>query len=556
MTLPVRHDDTVRSRRKSRSALQVDSNAAPGRIASGTSETGAERKRNASARPSASQCSAAPLEPSRLENAVRAAVGEQNYQHWFGRSCRLQVSGDRLLIRVPNPFILNWMLKRFRTELSVAAQRLLGPSGVCHFEVDAGLSGVVESATVTESVAVAVEGSGAGNSARAVPERTIADQPALLAVAEVGATARRQVPQKVDSATSDVAGRRRFRDFSSFVAGECNSLAVLAARQICGNPGQKFNPLFIYGSTGTGKTHLLEAIYSQMRADHPKLRTMYLTSEAFTNYFTAALAGRTVASFRQKFRNVDVLIVDNIEFLDNKRATQEEFLHTVVQVIEHGGQVVISSDRHPKMLTKHREELTTRFLSGLVCRMEDPDEETRRRLVHSLSVGCQTVFSAGVVELLVRRGGRGARELQGVVNQLHTFSQLTGRKITESVVRELLGGLQDECRRLIRIGDVEKAVCEVFGVSATDLRSASRRKALAVPRAIAMFLSRKMTKCAYREIGAWFGGRDHSTVVAAEKRVSAIVISGEAPGLPTLTSCRSMSELIDYLERQVSSMAS
>lgn len=141
---------------------------------------------------------------------------------------------------------------------------------------------------MTESVAVAVEGSGAGNSARAVPERTIADQPALLAVAEVGATARRQVPQKVDSATSDVAGRRRFRDFSSFVAGECNSLAVLAARQICGNPGQKFNPLFIYGSTGTGKTHLLEAIYSQMRADHPKLRTMYLTSEAFTNYFTAA----------------------------------------------------------------------------------------------------------------------------------------------------------------------------------------------------------------------------------------------------------------------------
>jgi chromosomal replication initiator protein len=377
----------------------------------------------------------------------------------------------------------------------------------------------------------------------------------VLAVAEAGVAIRR-VGVQAESVSSDTAGRRRFRDFSSFVAGECNSLAVLAGRQICLNPGQKFNPLFIYGSTGTGKTHLLEAIYSQMRADHPKLRTMYLTSEAFTNYFTAALAGRTVASFRQKFRNVDVLIVDNIEFLDNKRATQEEFLHTVVQVIEHGGQVVISSDRHPKMLTKHREELTTRFLSGLVCRMEDPDEETRRRLVQSLLVGSSVSFSAGVVDLLVRRGGRGVRELQGAVNQLQTFSQLTGRRVTESAVREMLGGLQEECRRLIRIGDVEKAVCDAFGVSATDLRSASRRKALAVPRAIAMFLSRKLTKSAYREIGAWFGGRDHSTVVAAEKRVAGLIDSNDAPALPTLTSCRSMSELMEHLERQISSLAS
>jgi len=188
--------------------------------------------------------------------------------------------------------------------------------------------------------------------------------------------------------------------------------------------------------------------------------------------------------------------------------------------------------------------------------MEDPDEETRRRLVQSLLAGGSVSLSAGVVDLLVRRGGRGARELQGAVNQLQTFSQLTGRRVTESAVREMLGGLQDECRRLIRIGDVEKAVCDAFGVSATELRSASRRKALAVPRAIAMFLSRKMTKSAYREIGAWFGGRDHSTVVAAEKRVAALIESDNAPELPTLTSCRSMSELIEHLERQISSLAS
>ena len=160
------------------------------------------------------------------------------------------------------------------------------------------------------------------------------------------------------------------------------------------------------------------------------------------------------------------------------------------------------------------------------------------------------------MDLLVRRGGRGARELQGVVNQLQTFTQLTGRRITESVVRDMLGNLQEECRRLIRISDVEKAVSEAFGVTAAELRSASRRKALAIPRAIAMFLSRRLTNSAYREIGAWFGGRDHSTVVAAEKRVAAQVSAGDVPGLPTLTTCRSMAELIEYLERQVTSMAS
>ena len=555
MTQPVRHDDTVRSRRKSCTTGPPVVSPVPDGLVAGAAVVRSRKHPSVSKRNSASGSVALVPAAAALSEAVRNAVGEQNYQHWFCRSCRLQVDGERLVICVANPFILNWMLKRFRTELSSAAQRLLGPSGVCHFEVDVALSASAVPVPGSEVVSDGAVGAVVRSADRRVSPVASVDQPAALAVAEVGVAVRRAGTQ-AEPVSSDTAGRRRFRDFASFVAGECNSLAVLAGRQICSNPGQKFNPLFVYGSTGTGKTHLLEAIYSQMRSEHPKLRTMYLTSEAFTNYFTAALAGRTVASFRQKFRNVDVLIVDNIEFLDNKRATQEEFLHTVVQVIEHGGQVVISSDRHPRMLTKHREELTTRFLSGLVCRMEDPDEETRRRLVQSLLAGGSVSLSAGVVDLLVRRGGRGARELQGAVNQLQTFSQLTGRRVTESAVREMLGGLQDECRRLIRIGDVEKAVCDAFGVSATELRSASRRKALAVPRAIAMFLSRKMTKSAYREIGAWFGGRDHSTVVAAEKRVAALIESDNAPELPTLTSCRSMSELIEHLERQISSLAS
>jgi len=504
-----------------------------------------------------------------LENAVKASVGEQNYQHWFHRRSRFSVSGDQLVVHVPNPFILNWMLKRFRTPLVHAARKLLGASAGCQFEVDETLlkaladSPASAPAPVDQTAHAGAQSpsdivASIGTSAdAAVNARTL---PVAQAVRSLQ---RRTSPgnsthQAATASPDDLAGntRRRYRTFDSFVTGECNDLAALAARQVAASPGERYNPLFIYGSTGTGKTHLLEAICSETRRAFPGRNVMYLTSEAFTNCFTAALAARTVPSFRQRFRNVDVLLIDNIEFLDNKRATQEEFLHTIVQVSDHGGQVVISADRHPKMLSKHRDELTTRFLSGLVCRMEPPDPETGRKLLMSLCAASKAVFSEDAVDCILRRCSRNIRELQGAVNQLESQFLLNGRRITATVVRNLLGGMEEECRRLVRISDVEKLVCEIFGVNATDLRSPSRRKAVTVPRSIAMFLARKLTQSAYREIGNYFGGRDHSTVVAAEKRVAGQLAAGAPVGLPVALSCRSLTDLLDELERRLLSAAS
>lgn len=521
-----------------------------------------------SAHPVAGQQHAHVHSPDALETAVKATVGDQNYQHWFQRRCRFSVSGDQLLVHVPNPFILNWMLKRFRTPLVQAARRLLGASASCQFEVDDSLlqaqsdSAVVAQSgpehagvlTVASAEALAIAGDSAksGGTTQTLP------------VGEaVRSLPRRTSPKSTSNPSSsphfdELAGnaRRRFRTFDSFITGECNNLAALAARQVAASPGDRYNPLFIYGSTGTGKTHLLEAICSETRRTFPGRNVMYLTSEAFTNCFTAALAARTVPSFRQRFRNVDILLIDNIEFLDNKRATQEEFLHTIVQVSDHGGQVVISADRHPKMLSKHREELTTRFLSGLVCRMEPPDPETGRKLLKSLCTASKAVFSDDALDCILRRCSRNIRELQGAVNQLESQFLLTGRRITATVVRTLLGGMEDECRRLVRISDIEKLVCEIFGVTATDLRSPSRRKAVTIPRSIAMFLARKLTQSAYREIGNYFGGRDHSTVVAAEKRVNGQLAAGSPIGLPVALSCRSLTDLLDELERRLLSAAS
>lgn len=511
-----------------------------------------------------------------LERVVKTTVGEQNFQHWFQRRCRFSVSGDQLVVHVPNPFILNWMLKRFRTPLVQAARQLLGASASCQFEVDSSLiedegtatpqpSGATEPAAGSASVNVAESQAIAqisGSATAGSPNSTHSSH-ALPVAQAVRSVQRRTAPKSSSTAAApgsvdELAGnaRRRFRTFDSFVVGECNNLTALAARHVAASPGDRYNPLFIYGGTGTGKTHILEAICSETRRCFPNRNVMYLTSEAFTNCFTAALAARTVPSFRQRFRNVDVLLIDNIEFLDNKRATQEEFLHTIVQVSDHGGQVVISSDRHPRMLTKHREELTTRFLSGLVCRLDSLDPETGRKLLMALCASSKAVFNDDAIDCILRRCSRNIRELQGAVNQLEGQFLLNGRRITATVVRNLLGGMEEECRRLVRISDVEKLICEVFGVNAADLRSSSRRKAVAIPRSIAMFLARKLTQSAYREIGSYFGGRDHSTVVAAEKRIAAQMASGAPVGLPVALSCRSLNDLLDELERRLLSAAS
>jgi len=550
MTLPKRHDDKQTSAPAPHIAPAQSSESQPVDTAPSS---------NSVSQNSSVLASAAASAQTMIASVVRESVGEQNYQHWFHKKCCFDVAGDQLLVRVANPFILSWMLKRYRSLLTQAAQTLLGPSASCQLEVDqrsnplnADVSPVPE---ITSSANSTQTESDSGS-----PKSETASSPSASTASESSArpTVRshaRRVDRPADAEPASglqlPSNRRKFRGFESFVSGECNELAVLAAKQVSSNPGERYNPLFVYGGTGTGKTHLLEAIYSDVRRRFPTKNVMYLTSEAFTNYFTSALASRTVPSFRQRFRNVDVLLVDNIEFLDNKRATQEEFLHTIVQVSEHGGQVVISSDRHPRMLTKHREELTTRFLSGLVCRMESPDEETRRQLAKSLTASMKAIFCDDALDYVLRRCGRGVRELQGALNQLESFFSLTGRRITLAVARETLGGMEEECRRLVRISDVEKVVCEVFGITTADLRSSSRRKAVALPRAIAMFLSRKLTNSAYREIGSYFGGRDHSTVVAAERRVTELVSGGESIGLPTTCTGRTVAELVDELERRL-----
>ena len=481
-----------------------------------------------------------------LAEAVCLRVGDQNYRHWFKDRSLLESTGSQLVVRVANPFICSWIMKRFRQQLSKAAMDVLGPSAEFVVHVDASISDrsgkpktsaqSADTSRTTQNQTSHITAGCQNVVSSPDSEQRHPDEPAKLNVRP--------------------PARRRFRSFHSLVSGPCNELSIMAARQISESPGERFNPLYIHGTTGVGKSHLLEAIYCQIRKSRPEFNVLFLTSESFTNYFTSALAGRSVPSFRQRFRSVDVLLVDNIEFLGNKKATQEEFLHTIDQLMDHRRQLVITGDRHPRLLTKHREELTTRFVGGLVCRIETPAACTRRKLIQSLAVPYREHLSSGALSYLASHGGRNARELQGALNCLVSHATLHGRHVTTSDARRLLGGLKDECYHLVRINDVERIVCEAFGVSVVDMRSKTRRKSVSCPRSIAMYVSRKLTRAAWREIGRYFGGRDHSTVVAAAKRVDVWISERTQVDLPN--SCRGTTwgEVVQEIEERLMAIAS
>lgn len=511
---------------------------------------------------------------------VREAMEDRNFVYWLDGKSRFEVQADKLVIYVPNPFTSNWLLKRFRTAFSRAAVAALGPSATFEIHVDRGLRtsdsrslGPQGPATQALTHSLKSQDAAAAGDHPNSKTQQAAQQSTALSGSPAAGTRSSQSASAADSAQpSSVSGpgslpgsverlavrpshKRRMRRFGSLITGSCNELAVMAAHQVADYPGERFNPLYLYGPTGVGKTHLLEAIYCDLRKNHPGLNVVLITSEAFTNYFTQALASKTVPSFRQKFRNVDVLMIDNVEFLDNKKATQEEFLHTVVQLIEQGGQLVISGDRHPRLLSRHREEVTTRLQSGMVCRIESPSEQTRRQVAASLALPNKDAFTTETLNYVARRCQRNIREIQGALNCLHGHYTLSQKRITVARAREILGELEQECRRLVRISDVEKVICDAFGLKAADLRSRSRRKAVSQPRSLAMFVARKLTRTAYREIGMYFGGRDHSTVVAAEKRVADWLQQDKPLELPSSCRGQTVSEVLQELEERLMSLS-
>ena len=458
------------------------------------------------------------VEESVLANLNRN-IGERGFDHWFRDKTTLTIRGECVTVGVASPFLLHWMQRQFREPATSAAQSVLGPSAFAKFDVDADLAAI-------ENLH--------HDKIKRTPNNPQQNSSSVSTAA---------------SQNTSTRGKRRLAQLGDFVGGPCNDLALTAARHVCSSSEAGINPLFLHGGVGTGKTHLLEGIARQLRQDFPSLQVLLLTSEAFANYFTQALRERTLPGFRQRFRSVDVLLVDDIDFLDGKRGIQEEFLHTFQQLESHGRQLVLSGDRHPRLLTKLSDELTTRFLSGLVCRIESPDLKTREKIVKQKSAKLNAEITPEALRYVAQRFPNSVRELEGAINCLHTYHKMTKQRIGIRQARHVLAELERDCIRIIRMSDIEQVVCNMFGVRPDDLKSSRRTRSITQPRMLAMFLARKHTKTAYSEIGRYFGGRNHSTVVAAEKRINSLLSNQETIQVAAQT--WPVAEVVESLEQQL-----
>ncbi len=473
-----------------------------------------------------------------LTQTLERLIGERQFDHWFRGKARLAVETDSLVVYAANPFLQKWLQKQHRVALAEVARSVIGQAARVRFEVDATL---------------AVPAPPAGTLDRGVPGMP-ATPPAIGESSEKPLAENAGVPEPAPRRTEPPKPEpqrpgRRFADLADFCVGDCNRMAVTAVRQACDRPNGSGGPLFIYGPVGAGKTHLLEGLYREVRRAASNMQVLFLTSEQFTNYFTQAYRDHTLPAFRQRFRTVDVLLVDDIDFLDAKRVVQEEFLHTFQQLESHGKLVVVCGDRHPRLLSKISDELKTRFLSGMVCRLEAPDLDTRERIAVSKARRLDADFNPDVLKYVAKRFSNSVRELEGALHCLQVYHRMTGKRVGLTAAREVLQDLERDCLRVVRMADIERAVCDLFGLEAADLKSSRRARSVSEPRMMAMYLARRHTRAAYSEIGQFFGGRNHATVISADQKVSAWLAENAEVKVSSQT--WRLSDVLDALEQQL-----
>ena len=307
--------------------------------------------------------------------------------------------------------------------------------------------------------------------------------------------------------------------FKNFVVGAGNQFAHAACMAVAEQPGKTYNPLFIYGGVGLGKTHLLNAIGNHV-AEHSDLRIAYLTTEQFTNEVINSIRYDKMMDLRKRYRHIDMLMIDDIQFLMGKERTQEEFFHTFNALYEGHKQIVLSSDRFPKDMPDIEERLRSRFEWGLIADLQPPDVETRIAILRKKSEDEGVKLPEDVIQFLSVTMKSNIRELEGSLVRLGAYASLTGQTITLDLAKNVLRDLIGETKKIVAMDDIQEAVCAQFHVKMAELKSRRRSKTLVHPRQIAMYLCRELTDASYPEIGRQFGGKDHTTIIHACRQVA------------------------------------
>ena len=329
--------------------------------------------------------------------------------------------------------------------------------------------------------------------------------------------------------------------FETFVVGQGSQLAHAACIAVANAPARAYNPLFLYGETGLGKTHLMHAVAHQILEGNPASRIAYISTEKFTNEFIRAIQENTVVKFRQRYRNVDALLVDDIHFLSGKESTQEEFFHTFNELFESQRQIFITSDRPASEIAKLESRLVSRFQWGLLTDIQSPDFETRYAILTKKASSLDVELADDILQFLAQRVSRNVRRMEGALTRVASFMTLTKQPVDIPTVERLLQDiLQEEAQNQVTIEKIQKKVVEYYNLRLGDMTSKRRPNNIAFPRQIAMYLSRVLTSHSLQEIGEAFGGRDHGTVIHACKTVENIMDQDE-----------SVKRSVDYLTKQL-----
>ncbi len=432
-----------------------------------------------------------------LGQAIAQRIGEPRYNFWFAPNTKFAWDDDLLVVGVPNHFFQDWLTRTFGEQVRAAASEVRGQPVQVEFRIDPELFQAIRKAQA-EAVGTTVPDTAIVAAKESSPDSIHVPEP-------------KPEPKPKRS--------RRWHRLADFVVGPCNRLAHATAVSVIEAPGTTVNPLVLYGSVGTGKTHLLEAIYAGLRRRHPDWRVVFVTAEDFTNRFLNALRTGKVAAFRKHFRECDALLVDDLPFVAGKAASEEEFLHTFDALHADGRQIVVTCDCHPRLAGEFSPVLMDRLVGGAVWGLERPDDETRLQILRAKTLSLEPRVPEDVLRFMANRVRGNVRELEGALHSVRHYSQVSARDVDMNLAREALAELVRHSVSAIQLGDIDQAVCRVLGLESAALHSKERSRSVSHPRMLAMYLARKHTTAAHSDIGRFFGGRNHSTVVAAEKKV-------------------------------------
>jgi chromosomal replication initiator protein len=400
-------------------------------------------------------------------------MSKQGYDTWFSSSKLLSIDDNKLLIEVPSKFHRDWIKEH-------------------HW------------ATLSEVI-------------REVTKKPDMEIDFFVPPQQLKKAVRLTKEEKKEGREEKIGHFEKKYTFNTFVVGPSNQFAHAAAKAVADAPGRAYNPLFIYSGVGLGKTHLVNAIGHHIQSRSPRTKVAYLSSEQFTNELINRMSHQRMEEFRQKYRNMDILLIDDIQFIAGKERTQEEFFHTFNALYEAQKQIVLTSDRQPKEIPDIEERLRSRFESGLISDIQAPDLETRIAILKKKSAFWGIRLPDDVAEFLASLMKNNIRELEGGLVKLGAVSSLTNQEITQELAKNELKYLLDSREKIITNELIQKIVAESFSVKISDLKSKRRTKAVVLPRQVAMFLCRTLANSSLPEIGNFFGGKDHSTVIHSVK---------------------------------------